>query len=65
MWTSDICRDRFNETNTLLIDSDDTKVQLCLENAIVDRPYGPNDVQLIADDKTAEIHGAKWQEEYM
>ena len=44
VWASEICKNKFNETNTLLIDSDDTKVQLCLENSIVDKPYDLNAV---------------------
>lgn len=44
VWNTEICEDKYSSANTLLIDSDDNKVQLCLENAIVDRPYDLKDI---------------------
>lgn len=39
VWGHEICVGRFTKENTLLIDSDDTKIQLFLENSITNLPY--------------------------
>ncbi len=44
VWENELCAGRFNKENTLLIDSDDTKVQLFLENSITNSPYSQNDI---------------------
>lgn len=45
VWDDPISKqNNFKDFNTLCIDSDDTKVQLCLDNAITNRPYKLEDV---------------------
>ena len=45
VWENEICKKAgFNKTNTLLIDSDDTKVQLYIENSITNKSYTLEDV---------------------
>ena len=49
--------------NTLLIDSDDKRVQLHLENSITNAPYTFNDVQLLSpegQDNDAPARGEEW-----
>ena len=65
VWEDVICKEAgFNANNTLLIDSSNRKVQLCLDNSIVNRAYKMNDVQLIAD-KNGVIRGPEWHSEHM
>jgi len=51
---------KFDHTNTLLIDSDDKKVQLWLENSMVTEPFRLIDVQL-----GEGANDSEWQENYM
>lgn len=46
VWGSDLFKDdpKFRASNTLLIDSEDVKVQLWLENSIITDPYTFTDV---------------------
>jgi hypothetical protein len=44
VWDSTLLGGLYNKHNTLLIDSDDKKVQLHLENAITNEPYSFRDV---------------------
>lgn len=61
VWSFPDLQGKFDSSNTLLIDSDDKKVQLCLDNAITNRPYGMHDVQSAADENDGVVRGKDWQ----
>lgn len=64
VWADEQCKDKFMKHNTLLIDSDDKKVQLHLENSITNEPYTFEDVQLLSplgQDVDAPKRGEEWQ----
>jgi hypothetical protein len=46
VWSCELLDGQFGCSNTLLIDSDDKKVQLWIENSIVTQPYTFDDIQL-------------------
>jgi len=66
VWNHESCQDKFNKHNTLLMDSDNKKIQLCLENAIKTEPYTLNDQQLIPepDEQTGFVRNDEWHENY-
>ena len=65
VWEDGICKEKgYNAKNTVMIDSSETKVQLFLDNSIVNRAYELQDVQLLADDQGV-IRGPEWQADHM
>lgn len=63
VWADEVCKDKFMKHNTLLIDSDDKKVQLHLENSITNEPYTFEDVQHLSplgQDVDAPKRGEEW-----
>jgi hypothetical protein len=65
VFKSEICTKKgFSFHNTLLIDSDSDKVQLFLENSIVNEPYKMEDVQFI-EHKDGSKRDNKWHEDHM
>ena len=65
VFKSKVCTENeFSFHNTLMIDSDSDKVQLFLENSIVNEPYTMKDVQFLEHDDGSKRDN-KWHEDHM
>lgn len=65
IWDDEYCKDNgFDSSNTLMIDSEHVKVQLCLKNCIVNDSYEARDVLKQPDNKGL-VRDQLWQENYM
>ena len=47
-----------------MIDSSNRKIQLCIDNSIVNKAYKINDVQLVGD-KNGIIRGPEWHQDHI
>ena len=55
----------FSKQNTLVVDVDTIRVQLCLKNAIIANEYIPCDVMKQKGPDQDEVRGPDWQKKYM
>lgn len=60
VWKDPVCQSRFNRTNTLLVDSSNTKVQLWLQNAIISESYEFEDVQFVQREGQSQVRNTAY-----